>query len=264
VKLYRLCKIYSAYLRKGIAAFVQYPADQIISALSLVVQQTAAFVGLWAILSAAGNLGGWYFPDILLLYSFALMISALDNALFDGVWNIGNVYIRMGRMDILLTRPLSPFFQLICHRFEFSAFGLFFIALGLSLWALHSTGAAISASLLLWYPLFLTCGVAITTSIFLIFNAFNFWLIRGNEIADLSQTVQEFAKYPQHIFPKAMQFIMAFVLPYAFTTYFPASVLSGRLPFVSIVQLLLVTACSIIAAKFIWHIGLKSYNSTGS
>lgn len=259
----RFFAVYAAYLRKGASAFAQYPADQLISALSLIVQQTAAFVALWAIVSAAGDIGGWGFHDVLILYSFSLMISALDNALFDSVWNIGNLYVRRGALDTLLTRPVPPFLQMIGNRFDFSAFGLFAVGLGLSLWALRATGAAMTRALLL-YPLFLICGVAITTSIYLIFNALNFWLVRGNEIADLAQTVQSFSKYPQHIFPQAMQFIMAFVLPYSFTTYYPASILTERAGLELIGPLLLVTACTVLVGAAVWRLGIRSYNSTGS
>jgi ABC-2 type transport system permease protein len=260
----RFFNIYAAYLRKGAAAFFQYPADQAISALSLIVQQTAAFAALWVIVSASGQIGGWGFHDILILYSFSLMISALDNALFDGIWNIGNVYVRRGLFDIILTRPVPLFLQLICHRFEFSAFALFGFALALSLWALHAAGAVFTGAALLLYPLFLVCGIAITSSIYLVFNSFNFWLVRGNEIADLAQTVQSFSKYPQHIFPRALQFIMAFVLPYSFTTYYPASILTGRMSIGLVIPLLAVTACSVLAGAAVWRLGLRSYNSTGS
>ena len=44
-------------------------------------------------------------------------------------------------------------------------------------------------------------GTILNSSLYLIFNALNFWLVQGNEIAELIQTFREFAKYPINIFP---------------------------------------------------------------
>ena len=264
MRLTRYIKIAAAFFRKGAVVFVQYPADQVISAISLIVQKTASFIALLVIVGAAGNIGGWNIYDIAILYSFFLMIDALNAAFIDGVWNIGNVYVRRGMLDVLLTRPLSPFLQLVGHRLEFSALASFFLGLGLNLWLLHSIGIKLMGPVLLLYVVFILCSTVIVASIYLIFNSLNFWLVRGNEVADLSQTVQEFAKYPQHIFPRAVQFVMAFILPYAFATYYPVSILMRRMPLQVSGILLLVTAMVCIIASCFWRYGVRSYKSTGS
>ena len=260
----RFFPVLNAYLRKGAFQFIQYPADQAISAISLIVQKTASFIALLIIVRAAGHIGGWNIYDLAFLYSFFLMIDALNAAFIDGIWNIGNVYIRRGLLDILLTRPVPVFFQLVGYRLEYSALGSFFIGLGLNLWLFRVMEIKITAVILLLYVLFIVCGTVITASVYLVFNSLNFWLVRGNEIADLSQTVQEFSKYPQHIFPRIIQIIMAFVIPFAFTSYYPVSVLAGRLPLQICGILLLVTVMISIAASAVWRFGLKSYKSTGS
>jgi len=260
----RVFAIFAAHLRKGAKVLLQYRGDAVISGVSLIIQQVVALIGVVVIVSIAGNIGGWDLHDIILLYSFFLMINALNQALFDGVWNIGNVYVRYGRLDVLLTRPVSPFLQLICNRYDFSAFALFIFGIGVSAWALYMAGVAFSIGIIFMYVLFLVCGVAITTSLYLIFNATNFWLVRGNEIADLMQAVEEFSKYPVHVFPTVIQILLTFMLPFAFTAFYPASILTGRMEVSVIVLLPLVSIAVMFVASLVWRAGLKSYNSTGS
>lgn len=264
MQIKRYIEIFAAYFKKGASEFAQYPGDQAISAISLVIENTTSFVVLLVIVGAAGDIGGWNIYYISILYSFFMIIRSLNAAFLDGIWNIGNVYVRGGRFDVLLTRPLSPFLQLWGYRLDYSALGLFFTGLGLNLWLLYKIDFMFTGLLLLLYVVFILAGTAITAAVYLIFNSLNFWLVRGNEIADLSQTVQEFAKYPQHIFPRAFQFIMAFIIPYAFATYYPVSILTGRMPLRTIGVLVLVSFTICFAASIVWRCGVRSYNSTGS
>ena len=75
--------------------------------------------------------------------------------------------------------------------------------------------------------------------------------------------------YPITIFPKAIQFILTFLLPFAFLNFYPASALLGKaipqgypaiLPFLSPLVGALVFALSVL----LWNWGLKHYKSTGS
>ena len=256
--------IYAAYLRKGAKVLLQYRGDAVISGISIIIQQMVAFIGVVVIVSIAGNIGGWGLYDIILLYSFFMMVRALNNALFDSVWNIGNVYVRYGLLDVVLTRPVPPFLQLICNRFEFSAFGLFVIGGGVSVWALNMAGVSFTISVFFMYVLFIICGIIITTSLYLIVNATNFWLVRGNEVSVLLQTVEEFSRYPIRVFPVVIQVLMTFIFPFAFTTFYPASILTGRVEFSAIIWLPLASIIVMFAASLVWRAGLKSYNSTGS
>ena len=257
--------IYAAALRLGANKVLQYRGDSVIAAVGEATIQSAALVGVVTIASVAGGgIGGWGLHNIVLLYSFFLMVRAIAQALFDGVWNIGNVYIRAGRLDLLLVRPVSPFFQLICNRFEFTSFGFFFLGIGMSIWSLSRLGIGFSIGLLCIYVLFVICGVILTTSLYLIFNGLNFWLVQGNEITQVMLNVQEFSKYPLHVFPVAVQVLLTFIIPFSVTTYYPTAVLTGHMGPLAVLYLLMVTAVFAFIASLVWRLGLKSYNSTGS
>ena len=264
MKLSRPFEVYHAYIRRCFVAFILHRVDSIISVFSIMTVQLASFVALWAITRAVGNIGGWDFYDLMLIYSIFVIISALNQSFLDGVWNVG-WYVRWGGgMDIMMIRPKPIFVQLICNRMDLGAIVLAVAGIALLSYSIAMLGITVYFSTVLLIILFIVCGVIISTSLYLISNSANFWLVYGSEVSATVQLVQEFARYPLGVFPIGIQAIFTFVLPFAFTTFYPASILSGRMPASAVFYILLATAACVLAAVFVWKKGLKTYNSTGS
>ena len=263
MKLSRPFEVYYAYIRRCFIAFILFRIDSIISVFSILTVQLASFVALWAITRAVGNIGGWGFFDLMLIYSIFVIISALNQSFLDGVWNVG-WHVRSGLLDVLLIRPKTVFVQLICNRMDLGAIVLAAVGIALLSYSIAALGITVYLSTVLMIVLFIVCGVTISTSLYLIANSVNFWLVQGNEVSALVQLIQEFARYPMGVFPLGIQMIFTFILPFAFTTFYPAAILSGRMPISAVFFVLLATAASVIAAVIVWKIGLKTYNGTGS
>jgi len=264
VKLSRPFEVYHAYIRRCFMAFILHRADSIISVFSILITQLASFVALWAITRAVGNIGGWDFFDLMLIYSIFVIISALNQSFLDGVWNVG-WYVRWGGgMDIMMIRPKPIFVQLVCNRMDLGALVLCLAGTALLVYSIAMLGIAVNFSTVLLILLFIVCGVAISTSLYLISNSANFWLVHGSEVSATVQLIQEFARYPMGIFPIGIQAIFTFILPFAFTTFYPASILSGRMPVYAVFFILLAAAACVLVAAIVWRKGLKTYNSTGS
>jgi len=245
-------------------AFLQLRADALISVFSILASQFAAFVAVWAITQAIGDIGGWNFHDLMLIFGIFIIISAINQMFLDGIWNIGNVYVRRGNLDHLLTRPLPVFIQVICQRMEIGAFFLALAGVLLVGYSLSMLGVAISFSAVMMIIFFVICGVAISSSLYLIANSTNFWLVQGNEIADLVQLFQEFSRYPMGVFPTGIRLIFTLIMPFAFATYYPASILTGRMPIQAMLFVALVAVACITVAAIVWRKGVRSYNGTGS
>jgi ABC-2 type transport system permease protein len=263
MKLSRPFEVYHAYIRRCFVAFILHRADSIISVFSILMVQLASFIALWAITRAVGNIGGWGFYDLMLIYSIFVIISALNQSFLDGVWNVG-WYVRSGMLDVMLIRPKPIFVQLICNRADLGAIVLAAAGIALLCYSIAMLGITVYFSTILMIILFIVCGVTISTSLYLISNSANFWLMYGNDVSATVQLIQEFARYPMGVFPLGIQVIFTFILPFAFTTFYPASILSGRMPVGAIFYILLATAACVTAAVFVWKKGLKTYNSAGS
>jgi ABC-type uncharacterized transport system permease subunit len=263
MKLLRPFEVYHAYIRRCFVAFISFRADSIISIFSILIVQLASFVALWAITNATGNVGNWGFFDLMLIYSIFVIVSALNQSFLDGVWNVG-WYVHSGLLDVILTRPKPVFVQIICNRMELGAIVLAIAGAVLLSYSIVMLGITVYFSTVLIIILFIVCGITISTSLYLIANSLNFWLVQGSEVSALVQLIQEFARYPMGIFPLGIQVVFTFILPFAFTTFYPASILSGRMPLHSILFVLLATVASVVATVVVWKVGLKTYNGTGS
>ena len=81
----------------------------------------------------------------------------------------------------------------------------------------------------------------------------------------MAYQLSNFVKYPITIYPTAIRFIVTFLIPFAFTGYYPAAYFLGREGFTKGILLTCVVAIvSFIIAYRIWVIGISKYESTGS
>lgn len=134
----------------------------------------------------------------------------------------------------------------------------FFLPCSLMIWSLAKSGVECSISLIAFLIEFLVMGTILNSSLYLIFNALNFWLVQGNEIADLIQTFREFAKYPINIFPAVFQVLFTVVIPFGFIGYYPAMYLLGKTKMCVPMWLLAVTLLFALASVLIWCCGMKN------
>ena len=108
------------------------------------------------------------------------------------------------------------------------------------------------------------CATAINTGIYTIFNAFDFWIVQGEDIAAFVQTCREFAKYPLVVFPVIIKGFFTYIIPFGFVGFYPAAYLAGKAG-TEVVLLLPVCAGAVAAvASLLWRRGIGSYNSTGT
>ena len=57
-------RLWNGYQRMGFLEMTQYPADTVILVISLVLREAAGFIGILAIASAVGTMGGWGIYEI--------------------------------------------------------------------------------------------------------------------------------------------------------------------------------------------------------
>ena len=256
-------RLWNGYQRMGFLEMTQYPADTVILVISLVLREAAGFIGILAIASAVGTMGGWGIYEICLMFSMCAFIESLSQTFFDNVWEI-NGLVHRGRMDVFLVRPASVFFQLLGDVMHYPALMSMTIYAGVMVFAMVRLEIGFSVGSLLFFGEYLICGIVVNTGIYTIFNSLNFWIVQGEDVAVLVQTCREFAKYPIGAFPGVIRTVFTYVLPFGFVGYYPAAYLTGKAG--GWVWAGLPAAAVIVAgaASVVWRIGSRGYNSTGT
>ncbi|WP_407384421.1 ABC transporter permease [Ruminococcus sp.] len=261
-RFFRLHRIFIAqYLKK----LMEYKVDFLLGALGLLLTQIIQIAFLGIIFSQIPSLIGWSFEEILFIYGFSLIAKSLDHLFTDNLWMVGYRIIRKGEFDKYLTRPINTLYHVIAENFCVDAFGELLtcaLLLGYAIPRLHLPFHWYTIPLLLIVVVFATL---IYTSLKIMTAAISFWTKASGHITHMLYMTNDFSKYPVSIYHKAVQTIITYVIPFAFTAYYPASYfLTGENPLFCIGGTVIAGTVLFALALFVWSRGLRAYESAGS
>lgn len=83
--------------------------------------------------------------------------------------------------------------------------------------------------------------------------------------AGVFSCVNDFAKYPVTIYNHTIRSIITYIIPFAFTAFYPAYyILTGDNPLFNIGMAVLLSSALMFLGVLVWHKGIKAYESAGS
>ena len=92
-----------------------------------------------------------------------------------------------------------------------------------------------------------------------------FWTKRSGNITYMFYMVNDFAKYPITIYNNIVRNIITYIIPFAFTAFYPAYyILSGENPLFNIGMTVLIAIVMMVVGVIVWNRGIRSYESAGS
>ncbi|TLS54346.1 ABC transporter permease [Paenibacillus antri] len=170
--------------------------------------------------------------------------------------------VLQGKLDLLLTKPVSLQFMLTLRRVDFGLplpnviGGIAMIAIG---WG--RTGIPVTIGNIAGFMFFLVMAVALTYALFLIPQLTSFWFgqIRGlNSIAD---AVWDFNNMPMAIYKRWIQQVGIFVLPIFMITNFSPLFVMDRLEVGYFAWAIAAPLLLLAVARLIWSAALRNYSS---
>lgn len=256
--------LYFEFFKQNIKTMLEYRTDLIIGAFSTLVTQFYGIFFVWIIFENIKQIHGWTFYEITFVYGLLTLAKGIDMFFFDNLHALGFEYVKEGKFDIFMIRPISSLFQLVASHVQQDGLGLVFlgiIVVSKSLIELKITLGILDILLLI---IFILSGAAIISAINLIFATTGFKTMNSHVIMNSVNSFQGFALYPIAIYPKFIGFILTWILPYAFVSFYPADYfLNKQYGILSVLTPAIAIILWVIALK-IWDLGLKNYESTGS
>jgi viologen exporter family transport system permease protein len=261
--------VYAQYWRVTLLTIIEYRANFVMWFAFTLVYHGVALVALWATLTQFPSMNGWTFRQMAFLYALWMIGHGLHNTLFFTIGDVP-VFIREGRFDRFLIRPLDALFQAMTVPQQVWPDELFLAIVWLAV-AIPLSGVHVDALLLLYLPLIAAGGAMIDFGINLIIATAAFWFVRVDTLRWMVMSLeQDFTRYPLSIYNRAVRVILAFVIPFGFMNYFPATYFLGKNetglhlnPAVGLLTPMIGFAVSAAAYAF-WRIGLNRYTGTGS
>jgi ABC-2 type transport system permease protein len=260
--------VYAQYWRINLLTTLEYRANFFIWFAFTFVYHGSAIAALYIVLRAFPSMNGWSFRDMAFLYGLWMVAHALNNTFFGTIGDIPE-RIRDGDFDRFLVRPLDTLFQAITLPGQIFPDELL-LALVYFCGAVWYSRVHVDAVFVALVPLITVGGALIDLAFSLIISTVAFWFIRVDALRWMVlQLEQEFTRYPLSIYSRGVRLLLAFVFPFAFMNYFPATYFLHKTeaglalpPAVGLGTPLIGIACVTLAYWF-WRVGLDRYQGVG-
>ena len=261
-------KIYFYMVGVSIKTQLQYRYAFVMNILGWAMTYAGTAITMWVMLYSFGSIRGWTFWELLFLFALAVLSWSITMVLFFHFHNMDE-YIVEGTFDRLLVRPIHPFLHVIALKFDVGAFGqllfsivamiIAYVQLKLN-WQFYQWLVFLGA---------IIGGTLIQGSMLVLISAAAFWTTRSERLFwALMWPARNLMNYPLTVFPRFIQLLVTFLLPFAFVNFLPALTLLDKTkesfdPFWGFFSLPVGIAFFAICFK-IWNLGLDHYKSAGS
>ena len=261
----RFLKLYGTFIAQHIKKLMEYRIDFITGALSFLVGQITNIVFISIIFTQIPNLDGYEYYEIIFIYGFSLIPKGIDHLLTDNLWKVAWFLVRKGDFDKYLTRPISPLVHCIIESVQFDALGELITGIVLLVVASIKLGISYTPVKIILMIIAMIFGTLIFTSIKIVGAAIAVWIKQSGSILQIFYMTSDFARYPVTIYNSFVKSIVTYILPFAFTAYYPASyIIRNADPVFCIGGCAILSVVLLGISIFVWNRGLASYESAGS
>ncbi len=248
---------------------MQYRASFISQIVGNAAIGLAEFASILVFFLHIDTLGGWTIGEIALLYGVATIGFGLGHLVASGLSGFSQMMVE-GTFDQMLTRPVSPFLQVVgsdiqLRRLGHVVQGIVALVVGFSLVDVPWDAARVIA-----LPAILALIAAIYVTLFALEATVSFWTTQGIEAVNIAtyggNTV---GTYPIDVFADWLKGFFLFIVPLAFAVHIPMAWWLGKpvpLGLPAWIGLLSVPVIALfgLVIGMLWGIGVRRYRSAGS
>lgn len=171
--------------------------------------------------------------------------------------------VRKGEFDKYLTRPINPLFHILVETFQIDALGELLV--GISLLSATVTSLTWTWTKVFIFLISIPFATLIYTSLKIATASIAFWTKQSGAVIYIFYMFNDFAKYPVVIYNSFLRWLISFIIPFAFTAYYPASYfLKDKDGLFNIGGLILISLIFFTISLKLWNKGLDAYESSGS
>ena len=211
-----------------------------------------------------GSVADFTYNQVLLCFAIVLMAFAISECFFRGFDTFPST-ISNGEFDRIMVRPRGIVFQVLASKIDLSRIGRLVQAVVVLIYAIPTSGVVWSPLKVITLVLMLLGGIAVFSSLFVVYAALCFFTIEGLEFMNIfTDGGREFGTYPLSIYGKEILKFFTFVVPLALFQYFPLLYLLGRTDNLLYMFAPLFSLLFSLPAYLLWRLGVKRYTSTGS
>lgn len=263
-------KMYFYYVRITIKSWFQYKLDACLRSFAVFLREATEIIIIYITLNSFDSLNGWNTMELFFLYSFVFMTYGIFIIFFTGLRDFEWMVVR-GDLDRFLLRPRGVLFQILSSNSDwFAAIGHGTLGLLLLITTANRIGVEWTPLIFIYFLAAIISGVLIQGAIFLFTASLSFFVMKiGNLRNILYYQPRRFAGYPLSIYPKIIQILMIYIVPFAFVNYFPVQFIIHK-PDIEIFSPIFMYIAPIVGiilyylSYLFWRFSLKHYHSSGN
>jgi len=248
---------------------LQYKANTIIQIVSHFMVTFVDFAGIAVLFNRFPTLQGWSLNEIAFLYGVASISFSFAMLLVRGFETFDR-YIQKGELDRVLTRPLSPFVQIMAAELPLHRLGRLGQGLLVLIFALAGLKVQWDVAKILLLLMTLLAGILIFVALFTLGAVSTIWTISTAELTNIFTNGGAYlTSFPLSIYQEWFRDFFIFVVPLAFINYLPTLIILDKGSMADLPLWLgwlpLPVAVAFMGLPLLmWEYGLKKYQSTGS
>ena len=259
-------RIYFKYIQVLFRSEMVYKKSFILLCIGQFFVPFSVFFAMILLFDQFGNLEGWDFYEVALLFGVVHLSFALSEMFVRGFDGFSSLIIN-GEFDRILVRPRSTVVQVLGSKMDFTKIAR--ILQGGFVLSLALARIEIQWTFLKGMTVFFMIigGTCIMSGLFIIFASMCFWTVQGLEIANIfTDGGREMTQYPLTIYAKWLRTFFTFIIPFGMVNYVPMQFLMDRTHQVSIIYAFapLYGLLFLIPSLMVWKFGVLRYKSTGS
>lgn len=260
------------YSRVTMKSWFQYRVDAILRSLAVFLREATGIISIILVFLKfdVNGINSWNINELVFLYSFLFSTYGVLIIFFTGLRDFGKT-IQDGTFDRFLLRPRGILFQIIASDSDwFAAIGHGMLGIVLFSYAISNIEVVWTVGNILYLASSLVGAILIQGAIFLFFASLSFYFVKASNVRGvLFWNLRNIAGYPISIFPKILQYLLMYVVPFAFVNYFPAQYLLrnddlANYPDFYLYLTPILGIVMYLCAYYFWRIAIKHYKSTGN
>ena len=255
-------------IKISILTMFEYPTQMIGWLLSNPIQFVIGFATIKFVVSEFGTINGWGYEQLAFLYGISVISHALSMIFFVQGWFMG-YFVVEGDFDRFMLRPMSVLYQFFFTTFN--VIGITDLIPGICIFVYGCIKVNFQWSLITVFEILalLIGATLIRGGIYIAMGTCTFWTKSTNDFGGLSQEFfDKTTMYPLSMYPEALQFILTYIIPIGWVSFYPVSELlgidNGRFGFGGMVWITLGAGIVVfMLCSAFFKYGLRNYESAG-
>lgn len=211
------------------------------------------------------SIRGWTREQLVFFVGTFSIVDGLEMCLyFFGLVSLPDK-IRSGKLDLYLTKPISPLFHITFESIDVGSGFLALPGIAMVVWATIRMGVPVTPGRVAGYLFLLALMLVLLYDLVLLMRTVAFWVVQVGALEELEGELMGFAfRVPGIVFQGVFRLLFCVFLPYALLATLPTQFFTAGLSGAEWLGAVGITGAFTLISQWVWKKGLRRYESTGN